>query len=312
MKNVFITGGSGFIGNAVAHAFSIKGYSVTCLCQRLDSKAQLQAQGFAAVMGDMNDPASWVSEAQKAHIVIHAAHLRPGMRLSDGWLKKSQQLRDTALHALVAALKRSGNCEALIYTSGMIAHGDHGTNIIDEDTTPRNSALGRYHLLGEQIMQQAAGEGLPALSIRPGMVYGPNGTFGKHFLAVAEKGKYQYPGNGDNFIPFVHVNDLAQAYLLAAENPPVGQVVNIVDDNPIQVKQMASRLLQEFDGGKASGVPKWLVGFFAGDALAEMLTGSYRVKNTKAKQLLSWEPKYKTFSEGIRDVVNEYKRLKTA
>lgn len=130
-------------------------------------------------------------------------------------------------------------------------------------------------------------------------------------MAVAEKGKFQYPGTGRNYLPFVHVNDLAQAYVLAAENPPVGHVINVVDDKPIALGEMAEKLLNAFNGGKASSVPTWLVDLFSGSALTEMLTGSYRVQNDKVKRILQWEPKYKTFDEGISDVVFKYKKLQS-
>lgn len=309
MKKVFITGGSGFIGNAIALAFKNNGDSVTCLCQSPSSEKQLKGQGLNVVVSNMATPSEWIASAKEAEFIIHAGHVRPGMRLSSSWLKKSTDVRNKALNALISTAKENGNCQALIYTSGMIAHGDHGNNEIDENTTPNETALGRYHLEGEALISQAAADGVPALSIRPGMTYGPTGTFGKFFLAVAEKGKYQYPGAGDNYLPFVHIDDLAQAYVLAAHKPAPGHVINIVDDHPITVKEMAEVLLNSFNGGKSSAVPKWLVGLFAGNALAEMLTGSYRVKNHKAKELIDWSPNYSRFSDGINDVVKRYKSL---
>lgn len=309
MRQVFITGGSGFIGNAVASAFQNNNDSVVCLCHSAKSRDHLQTQGLTAVVGDMAQPESWLEHAKRADIIVHAAHLRPGMRLSHSWLNKAATLRDHTLSALVQAARSNVNCKALIYTSGMIAHGDHGDALIDEATPSTMSALGGYHLAGEAIMQCAAQSGVPAFSIRPGMVYGPTGTFGKFFLAVAEKGSYRYPGNGNNFLPFVHIDDLAQAYLLAAEKPPVGQFVSVVDDQPIQVHAMAKKMLSAFNGGKASSVPSWLVGLFAGAPLAEMLTGSYRIQNSKAKQLFGWEPRYKSFGDGIFSVIDDYKQL---
>ncbi|NQZ07710.1 MAG: NAD-dependent epimerase/dehydratase family protein [Algicola sp.] len=312
MNKVFITGGSGFIGNAIAHAFKRNGDQVVCLCRTDKSQQQLTKQGFTAIVGDMNHPESFKTQASNADVIIHAAHLRAGMRLSSKWLKKSEEMRNKGLTALIEAAKQGGNCKALIYTSGMIAHGDHGDKLINEASIPNKTRLGDYHLNGEKMIIDAAKAGVPALSIRPGMVYGPNGTFGKFFLEVAEKGKYQYPGNGENFLPFVHIDDLANAYLLAAQNPPAGQVINVVDDQPISVKTMADQLLTSFNGGKASSVPAWLVGLFAGKALSEMLTGSYRVQNHKAKELLNWTPNYKTFADGIGNVVSDYKNAKAA
>ncbi len=312
MKNIFVTGGSGYIGNAVAQAFLDRGEKVTCLCHTQKSGERLQRQGMRALVGDMAKPADWQPHVADADVVVHAAHLRPGMRLSAGWLRKSSGLRDTALAAMIETAQNTGRCKAFVYTSGMVVHGDHGAAPIDEDTPEADSALGDYHRVGEAMIAAAARDGLPAFSLRPGMVYGPGGTFGKFFLAVAAKGKYQYPGGGANYLPFVHIDDLARAYLLAVENPPTGQVVSVVDDEPITMRQMAVTLLDSFNGGKATSVPTWLVDLFAGKPLTEMLTGSYRVRNDKAKRLLGWEPEYKSFKEGIPDVINAYKQMQSA
>ncbi|MEJ2419272.1 MAG: NAD-dependent epimerase/dehydratase family protein, partial [Exilibacterium sp.] len=172
MRHVFVTGGSGFIGNAIATAFKQNGDEVICLCHSIKSKLMLEQSGLRAIVGDMQKPADWISDAEKSEVIIHAAHVRPGMRLSKGWLRKSADCRDKALKALIDAAKKGGKCKAFIYTSGMIAHGDHGDREIDETTIPNHTALGRYHLDGEAIINQAAETGLPALSIRPGRVYG--------------------------------------------------------------------------------------------------------------------------------------------
>lgn len=304
---LFITGGTGFIGGAIAHSAKEKGHDVTILTRTSKSKSQLESEGYNVVLGDMQHPASWIQDAAKADVLIHAAQPRAGKRLSNSWLKKCYVARDVALKGLIEAAKMGGNCKALIYTSGIVAHGGgHDEQWINETTPSTQNPLGDYHLAGERMINNAAKQGIPALSIRPGMVYGNAGSFAAFFLAVAAKGKFQFPGNGNNYLPFVHADDLAEAYMLAIENPPVGQVISVVDNNPIPMKEVAEQLLLQFGGGKAQSVPAWLVSLFAGKSLAKMLTGSYRVKNQLAKEVLGWDPKRPTFNAGIADVVSEY------
>ncbi len=306
--NIFIVGASGYIGNAVAMEFLKNGHEVVGLCNSDASEKQLIGQKIKAVKGDMADDSTWKQYARAADVLIHAAHLRPGMRLSSGWLRRSQELRDKCLASLVNIAQSNPNIKAIIYTSGMIAHGDHGEKIIDESTMPTSTALGNYHREGERIMNEAADKGLPAMSIRPGMVYGNGGTFKKFFLDVAAKGKYQFPGDGENYIPFIHINDLAKAYVAAAEVAFGNRLINVVDDQPIKMSEMAASLLSCFGGGKHSSVPSWLVSLFAGRALSEMLVGSYRVKNAHARKVLDWEPQYCSFRSGISHVVADYQR----
>ena len=70
MNKVFITGGSGFIGNAIAHAFKRNGDQVVCLCRTDKSQQQLTKQGFTAIVGDMNHPESFKTQASNADVII--------------------------------------------------------------------------------------------------------------------------------------------------------------------------------------------------------------------------------------------------
>ncbi|HHJ14222.1 MAG TPA: NAD-dependent epimerase/dehydratase family protein [Gammaproteobacteria bacterium] len=306
--DVFITGATGFIGSAVAHQFRQQGHNVTALAHSPESARQLEQRGHQSVAGSLFEPAGWQSHAENADVIVHAAHVRPGRRLSAGWLRQSTLARDTALQALIEAAERGGRCQALIYTSGIVAHGDHGENWTDETEAPtRTSALGDYHLDGERQVREAAGErSLPAMSLRPGMVYGNGGTFANHFLAVARKGSFQYPGSGENFLSFIHVDDLARAYVAAAERPQAGKVISVVDNSPIRMKHMAQTLVSGFGGHKVSSVPHWLVALFAGRALADMLVGSYRVSNRLAREQLDWEPRHPEFETQIEHVIQEF------
>lgn len=59
---------------------------------------------------------------------------------------------------------------------------------------------------------------------------------------------------------------------------------------------------------KVTGIPVWLTVLVIGGPLVEMITGSYRVRNANAKDILGWKQRYRTFSDGIKEVVQEYKR----
>ena len=53
----------------------------------------------------------------------------------------------------------------------------------------------------------------------------PDGTFGKFFLKMAAEGRFRYMGSGDNFYPYVHVDDAVDAIMKVAETPPGDSVI---------------------------------------------------------------------------------------
>ena len=304
----FITGGSGFIGNAVAKALNLAGYQVTALCKSQASASQLSARGYNTIAADMAQPGAWLKSLGNADVVVHAAQSRPGKRLSRAWIEQSRTTRDAALTLMLGEIQQTGRCKAFIYTSGIAAVGDHGEAVITEKTDRVSSALGDFHAEGEGMVLQAAARGIPALVLRPGFVYGAAGSFANFFIREAQKGFFPYPGNGMNYIPWIHVEDLAEAYALAVANPPVGEVIHIVDNQPVRLAEFASLLVRTVGKGRAQSMPKWLVSLLAGGPLAEMLTGSYRASNGKAQLALGWKPRHPTLKDGLPGVVEQYIR----
>ena len=302
----FITGATGFLGSAIARALHKAGYEVQALSRSKASADRARAQGYTAVPGDLNETGTWLDQACDAQVIVHAAQVRPGMRLSKSWLDASRQTRNHGLKHLLEVAQEGHACRSFIYTSGIAAAGDHGDDWIEETAPRKSSAMGDYHHEGEALVLEAAQHGVPVCALRPGFVYGADGSFAKFFLAEAAKGVYRYPGTGRNFISWVQADDMAQAYVAAASKPPIGQVVHLVDDQPLRMDEFALQLLDAFGGGRPQKVPRFVVSLFAGGPLAEMLTGSYRVRNTRARQLLGWQPRYPTFAQGIVDVVREY------
>jgi nucleoside-diphosphate-sugar epimerase len=196
----------------------------------------------------------------------------------------------------------------LINTSAFLTVGDHADDWVDENTPPTPGLRGDAYLAGEKLVTEAYQQGLSGVSLRLGLVYGASGFFAKMILAEAAKGKFSFIGSGNNYVSLVSLPDAVDAYVRAVENPLAGKVLNVVDDEPLRMREMGTILLNEFGAGKVSGVPVWLATIFAGRPIAEAMSGSYRVKNDSAKALLGWKPCYPTFREGSKDVIVEYRK----
>jgi nucleoside-diphosphate-sugar epimerase len=304
---VFITGATGLLGSAVAAAFSRRGHPITALVRREEQREALRAKGYRTVVGDLCEPAAWQHEAAAADVLIHLAIVRSGKRLGQSWVAAAIAAERIGMRGLIAAASQGGRCRALVHTSGISIYGDHGDEWIDESSPLRPGAIGRLKLAGECLAREAAEAGLPAFSLRPGLTYAAAGVFRDFFLAQAAKQKFNYIGTGAAFHSMVHLDDLVAAYALAVERPPIGEALNLTDNEPLRWREFADVLLAEFGGGKAKGAPPWLVSLFAGRPLVEMLTSSYRVRNARAKERLGWNPKHSSLRDGIRLVAAEYR-----
>jgi len=229
---IFITGATGAVGAPVAKNLKERGHEIVALVRDAENGKRMLAQGYQPVLCDMRAPERWESEAKRADALIHAAWIRPGRRMGARWLRSAMSADAIAVSALVEAAKQGGRCKALLLTSGHSVYGDHGDTWVDEDTEPAPGAIGKKQLACERAAMSAAKEGVPCFVLRPCTVYGPSGPSVDFFFGSAAKGVIRYPGDGNNFFPFVRDTDLAEAYALAIEKRPIGQVIAIGDDEP--------------------------------------------------------------------------------
>lgn len=303
---VFITGASGLVGAAVSKAMLDHGHEVSVLVRDEATADRMRASGYTAVLGDIRNSEAWEGSATEADALVHLVFPRAPKRMGARYLREAAEVDRAGFEGLVRAARIGKRCRALCYTSGISVHGSHGDDWVDEETLPRPGLLGSIKYAGEKRALDAASEGLPAFALRPGLVYAPHGAFAEFFLKPASKARFDRIGDGRAFHSTVHLHDLAQAFVAAIETPPVGKVLNIVDDAPYRWRELADLLLAAFGGGKARNAPPWLVSLAGGRALVEILTESYRVRNDRARQMLNWQPTFARLEDGLPSVISAF------
>ena len=114
-----------------------------------------------------------------------------------------------------------------------------------------------------------------------------------------KKGKYRIVGSGDNYIPRIHVEDCAEAYVRVLEKMPVGERFVIADDGPCTVREFADFMADQMNVPKPKSVPKVIIRAVLGKLMVETITMNCRVSNAKAKNQLGWKLDYPTYKEGL-------------
>jgi nucleoside-diphosphate-sugar epimerase len=255
---VFVTGATGYVGAAVAQALRGAGHEVAGLARSDDAARALEAAGCGVVRGSLADADALARAAREADAVIHA-----------GATGKADQAQvDTAaVAALLAALEGSGN--PFVYTSGIWVLGATGDRVADEDAPLHPAALVTWRSDVERTMREAASRGIRSVVLRPGVVYGRGGGTPRMFVSAArKKGVVRYVGDGEQRWPPVHVDDLADLYVLALD-APAGTVLNAAGPS-LPVRAIAEAAAQA-NGARAEAWPldeaRAVLGPFA-DALA--------------------------------------------
>lgn len=283
---IFITGATGYLGEAAAAAFARRGHSVTGLARSQDKAAALNRLEARAVLGDLRSPDSWRAAAEEADVLVHCA--------VD--YSAHEQLDRAAVETMLAAAD-DGRGRTVIYTSGVWLYGNTGGRAADESSALEKGALLPWRLEHEKRVLAASTPSRRCLVLRPGCVYGRRGGLTGMWFRSAEEGKASVvAGDGRNRWAMVHADDLGELYALAGESSLSGELLNGVDrsrDTVLEMAQAASRAAGA--GGKVKTLsPEEARAAFGG--LAEGLLLDQEVDGSKAQRLLGWEPRFSGFA----------------
>lgn len=284
---LFVTGATGYIGQAVARKAISLGHQVTALVRQDGSAAagELARLGVQLHVGDLREPQSFAAIAGASDGVMHTASTNDA----------SAAAADEAAVAAMLSYLRPG--AAFVYTSGTWVYGNTRGEPVTEASALNPTPLIAWRPAVEQHVQaSAASRSISAVILRPAMVHGyGGGVFGMLAGMAQQTGNVRVVGDGRNHWPAVHVDDLATAYLIAVERAAsgddrvTGQIFNVVTEEAVAIAEIAEAIRASVGAGRVEPWPlddaRQSLGPFA-DALALDQT----VSGQHARRVLAWKP----------------------
>lgn len=264
-KKVLVTGANGFIGQVLCRALINQGFDVRALTRIADV-----ISGCECVHGDLTSDNSLDLVCADIDTVFHLA----GKAHSLSEHKQDEaiywQVNTEGTHKLLLAAKNAG-VKRFIYFSSIKAVDDQPNQLMNESVTlPASTAYGRSKFAAEQLV--LSGHFVEhAVVLRPTMVYGEThkGNLPKMITAI-QRGLFPPLPECHNRRSMVHVNDVVQAALLAAQCPQAcGQIYIITDDQAYSTRQLYDLIRQTL----AKPVIKWSISYSLLQALAKMGDG---------------------------------------
>jgi len=164
--------------------------------------------------------------------------------------------------------------------------------------------------LVDPLISEVIKRGLPPLiQMLPREIYGPGGLFRNFMYEWMKNRKYRVIGSGKNYIPRIHVEDCAQAYVRALEKIPLGEKFIIADDGPCTQKEFADLMADCMKVPRPKSIPGFVVRIVMGSLIYETATMNCRVDNAKAKEYLGWKLRYPTYREGLPAAIREIETM---
>ena len=297
---VLVTGGSGYIGNAVTEAFCRAGHKVAATVTVSGKSRLVERFGARSIVWNLGHFRTLAEEIRDCDVLVHTA-MNPG---ADGGAIDRE-----CVTFFLETLEMAKGLRRFLYTSGVWVLGNtRGQNPPDNTIPDESPSVVAWRPPVERLVLESAGRGLTPLVIRPGLVYGGAGGIIAFLLANAtpEKG-VEVVGNGQNHWSPVHRDDLADLYVRAAESAPVATIHNATDGSCPTVEMVARALSQALGyDGRLSPVPeeearKRLGGFAEGLLLDQCIAGDF------SSRTLGWVPRHRSIVSEAAAQVRSWK-----
>lgn len=236
-------------------------------------------------------------------VVVHAATaIPPGLRarLRSAWAANDRIRRD-GTRALATAAAAAGARQYLQQSVAWVVKSPRGERFYDEDVPPDPPVLVRSAVDGERIAREIGRRhGLRVGILRGGTFYGPDAS--RPMAPLIRRGRMPIPGRGDGLIAPIHVDDMASAFVLAAQSGAEG-TWHVVDDERVTLARLLQRLADVMGAPEPPRIPMWWARLLLGRHVVESLTTSMNTSNAKLRRELGWTPSFPTYREGIAQLV---------
>lgn len=315
MKAV-VTGASGFTGSHLVRALEQQGHQVVALVRQTSDLSRLSGMQAKFIYGDIADRAALQTAMQGADWVFHtAAYVELG--LVDA--AKMQQINVEGTRAVLETAAQTPSLRKLVYCSTIGVYGDTAGQVVNERYQRQqmgfSSAYDATKYAAQQLVDQFATAGLPAVSLMPSGIFGADDPHFGPVLRTFCQGKLKLWAGGERVTGIVHVDDLVAAMLLAAQKASPGS------HYIISTGDLTTRAMFEFCG-RETGIlppreaPKPLVQLLGNllDPIGRLLNWQpplsrervhylyercVRVDSSKAKAELGWQPR--SLEQTLRD-----------
>ncbi len=254
---VAITGATGFIGRHLTEKLRAAGHTIR------DVKGRSLTGLPQAVSG--------------ADAVIHLA----GETVAQRWTQPAKRrIRDSRVNGtwqVVQAIQEANpKPAALLCASAVGIYGSRGDETLTEESSPGTGFLANVCIEWEREAHTAEALGLRVVNLRFGGVLGRDGGAFPKMTGPIRWGVGGRLGEGNQWLPWIHIDDAVGITMFALTTPTVRRSVNVTAPNPITNRDFTTALATAMRRPAMFAVPGFALKLLLGE-MSELALASLRV-----------------------------------
>lgn len=274
---VLITGATGTIGLALADKLRARGDQVVALSR--DPERGQRVLGEGAEVHAWTAPTAEPPPPEALRGADAVVHLL-GEPVAQRWTEEAKQrIRDSrvlATRSLVSALKALPDEDrpgVLVSQSATGFYGARGDAPLDEQATAGDDFLAQVVTDWEREASEAASK-LRVTCTRTGVVLSPSGGALAKMLPVFRLGIGGPVAGGQQYVPWIHLEDVVGALLCCVDNGGAQGPVNVTAPTPVTNAELSRALGQVLGRPAVLPVPAVAVKLLYGEMADIVITGA--------------------------------------
>lgn len=289
---LLMTGGTGLVGNAIGRRLARTNQIIVLSRDGKNAKPRLSYPcEVLAWDGRSEISPRWLEGVEG---LIHLA----GENIGQGrWTdERKQQMRDSRIQPLEfidkALRAHNRQLRVVVSASGTGYYGDRGDEELTEDSPPGSDFLAQLCVDWEKAAQAVNGKRIVIMRLGP--VLSAEGGFIKEVLSMFKKFGAARLGSGQQYMSWIHAEDVAEVVAQSLSNPYMSGPLNVVAPEPLRNSDWTQKMAEAADVFKIpAAAPAFALKMMFGE-MSEIMLFSQNVKPAKLQQQ-KWTFRYPTF-----------------
>jgi hypothetical protein len=304
MAKIIITGATGAIGQSLAKEIITRGQDVILFTRNIETAKKKIPNASKYVKWEYEYIDRWKNELIGINGIIHLAGANLGAkRWNKNYKKLAYDSRIISTRNLVEAIKSVDQKPKVFITSSAVGYyGNRYDEVLDESSSHGNDFLATLCNDWEMEAQKVELYGVRRVSLRTGLVLMKNEGVLKQLLLPFKLFIGGPLGNGRQWFPWIHIDDVIGIYLRAIDDENLKGPVNVASSGIVRMKEFAKTFGKVLRRPSIFPIPKLAMKVVAGE-IADYAVMSQRISVEKILNA-GYKFKFENLEETLRDLLN--------